>query len=297
MKERKEAREETMKEKLRKLSEGFEASFDYDKAISVWEQIEDFEEVARVKGLKADFDAIARIDLSPELPPLRDKQTILLKLLALLFFSVTGWLFFASTIAEQEGISSYGALDSTRYPCCFTSILFMICVFWATNIEEEDKATKDSVFAKKMLEIKEQREAVEGEELRKERARQRARRRKAMRQEANERERALDYNSAIRIWEELGQIKEAARVRRLKARQSAIKVDQTVIHGDYVDDRDTTYIDDRDTIIKDSVLNRSNIGASGADKVGKIKELKELLDSGAIDAAEFRQMKKEILGE
>ena len=39
-------REETRKEKLRKLAEGFEASLNYDKAISVWEQIEDFEEAS-----------------------------------------------------------------------------------------------------------------------------------------------------------------------------------------------------------------------------------------------------------
>jgi hypothetical protein len=34
----------------------------------------------------------------------------------------------------------------------------------------------------------------------------------------------------------------------------------------------------------------------GKSKAEQIKELKELLDSGAIDAAEFKQMKKEILG-
>jgi hypothetical protein len=66
------------------------------------------------------------------------------------------------------------------------------------------------------------------------------------------------------------------------------KVEQTVVHGDY--------IDDRDTIVKDSVISKSNIGAGRKSKAEQIKEIKELLDSGAIDAAEFRQMKKEILG-
>ena len=73
-------------------------------------------------------------------------------------------------------------------------------------------------------------------------------------------------------------------------------IQQTIIHGDYVDDRDTTYIDDRDTIIKDSVLNRSNVGAGGKSKGEQIKVIKDLLDSGAIDDDEFKQMKKEILG-
>ena len=107
---------------------------------------------------------------------------------------------------------------------------------------------------------------------------------------ASEREIAKDYDSAINIWEDVGEIKEAARVRTLKAEQGSVKiaqkVDQTVVHGDQV----------TKTEIKDSVLNRSNIGSSGDDKLTKIKELKELHDVGAIDDDEFKQMKKEILG-
>ncbi|MBV06989.1 MAG: hypothetical protein CMA55_01590 [Euryarchaeota archaeon] len=71
---------------------------------------------------------------------------------------------------------------------------------------------------------------------------------------------------------------------------------QTVVHGDYVDDRDTTYVDDRDTIIKDSVVSKSNIGAGGDDKFTKLKELTEMKEKGLIDDDEFKQMKKEILG-
>ena len=103
---------------------------------------------------------------------------------------------------------------------------------------------------------------------------------------AKEREAAKDYDSAIKIWEELGEITEAARVRKLKAEQGAVKVAQKVVHGDEV----------TKTEIKDSVLNRSNVGAGGEDKITKIKELKELHDAGAIDDDEFKQMKKEILG-
>jgi hypothetical protein len=128
-----------------------------------------------------------------------------------------------------------------------------------------------------------QRKIAEGEEeLRKERAQKR----QAMRHKASERERALDYDSAIEIWEELGQIGEAARVRKLKAEQHAVKIDQTVIHGDYVDDRDT--------IVKDSVISRSNIGSSSS-KMQELEKLTEMKDKGAIDDDEFKQMKKEIL--
>ena len=113
-------------------------------------------------------------------------------------------------------------------------------------------------------------------------------------EKAIEREGHLDYHGAIELYEIIGMPKEAARVRRLMYDEK--KVDQTVVHGDYVDDRDTTYVDDRDTIIQDSVVSKSNVGAGGKSKAEEIKEIKELLDSGAIDDDEFKQMKKEILG-
>ena len=109
-----------------------------------------------------------------------------------------------------------------------------------------------------------------------------------MREKARVREESLDYDSAITIWDELGEIKEAARIRKIITEQSKVKVDQTVIHGDY--------IDDRDTIVKDSVINKSNIGPNGEDKFAKLKELTEMKEKGLIDDNEFKQMKKEILG-
>jgi hypothetical protein len=102
---------------------------------------------------------------------------------------------------------------------------------------------------------------------------------------AKEREQALDYRGAAKIWDQLGEISEAARVRRIMLNEN--KVEQTVVHGDYVDDRDT--------IVKDSVINRSNVGAGGDDKFTKLKELTEMKEKGFIDDAEFKQMKKEIL--
>ncbi len=111
---------------------------------------------------------------------------------------------------------------------------------------------------------------------------------KKLEEYAKEREKHLDYQKAIELYESIEMPEEAARVRKLKAEQGAVKVDQTVVHGDYVDDRDT--------IVKDSVINKSNIGAGGDDKFSKLKELKEMLSEGLIDHDEFKQMKKEILG-
>ena len=104
--------------------------------------------------------------------------------------------------------------------------------------------------------------------------------------EAQNRESALDYDVAIQLWEKAGKTKEATKVRKIKAEQR--KVDQTVVHGDYVDDRDT--------IIKDSVLSRTNVNSSGNDKFAKLEKLVEMKEKGFIDDAEFKQMKKEILG-
>ena len=105
-----------------------------------------------------------------------------------------------------------------------------------------------------------------------------------MTSDAKDREVALDYDVAIQIWENLGEMKESTRVRKLKADLASPK---TEIHGDY--------IDDRDTIIKDSVLNRSNVGG-GSSKMQELKELTEMKKEGLIDDDEFKQMKKEILG-
>ena len=102
---------------------------------------------------------------------------------------------------------------------------------------------------------------------------------------ALEREKSLDYDNAITIYEKMKLPEEAARVRRLKADLSSPK---TVVHGDY--------IDDRDTIVKDSVINRSNVGAGGKTKGERIKLIKELLDSGAINEDDYEKMKREIIG-
>ena len=167
----------------------------------------------------------------------------------------------------------------------WTSFLFFSVLYLYLKRRKEPKI-EDYTQRKDMepqIDLKEaQRKAEEEEEkqLRNEREQKRI----AMRHQANERERALDYDSAIDIWEELGQIDQAARVRKLKADLAAPK---TVIHGDYVDDRDT--------IVNDSVVNRSNIGI-GSSKMQKLEKLNNMKEKGLIDDDEFKQMKNEILG-
>ena len=98
-------------------------------------------------------------------------------------------------------------------------------------------------------------------------------------------EQQLNYQRAIELYTEIGEPKETARVRKLKAELGAVKVTQKVVHGDEV----------TKTEIKDSVLNRSNVGG-GSSKMQELRELKEMLAEGLIDDDEFKQMKKEILG-
>jgi len=105
---------------------------------------------------------------------------------------------------------------------------------------------------------------------------------------AEEREKHLDYEEAVDIYEKNNMPEEAARIRKIITEQKKVKVDQTVIHGDYVDDRDT--------IVKDSVVSKSNIGSGGKSKSEELREAKALLDDGIIDEDEFKQMKKDILG-
>jgi len=101
---------------------------------------------------------------------------------------------------------------------------------------------------------------------------------------ADDKVKHLDYDKAIEIYESIGDKEGAAKARKQKANLAAPK---TEIHGNYVDDRDT--------IVKDSVLNRSNVG-SGSSKMQELKDLTEMKEKGLIDDDEFKQMKKEILG-
>ena len=106
---------------------------------------------------------------------------------------------------------------------------------------------------------------------------------------AVQRERARDYHEAITIWEKLNVIDEAARIRKLKAEQGAVKVAQKVVQGDQITKNVSK------TEIKDSVLNRSNV-SGGSSKMQELEKLTGMKKEGLIDDDEFKQMKKEILG-
>ena len=193
--------------------------------------------------------------------------------------SVLTYILFISVMYLYAGLLFYQWLLVVWTSFLFFSLLYLYLKRWKEQSIEDYTQRKDM---EPQIEFREAQRKAEEEEkrLRNEREQKRI----AMRHKANERERALDYDSAIDIWEELGQIDQAARVRKLKADLAAPK---TVIHGDYVDDRDT--------IVNDSVVNRSNIGI-GSSKMQKLEKLNNMREKGAIDDEEFKQMKKEILG-
>ena len=95
----------------------------------------------------------------------------------------------------------------------------------------------------------------------------------------------MDLDKAIKIYEDLKMSDEVVRLRTIIKDESKIKVTQKVVHGDEV----------TKTEIKDSVLNRSNVGG-GSSKMQELEKLAEMKDKGIIDDDEFKQMKKEILG-
>ena len=192
--------------------------------------------------------------------------------------SVLTYILFISVMYLYAGLLLYQWLLVVWTSFLFFSVLYLYLKRRKEPKIQDYNQRKDK---EPQIELREAQRKAEDEEkqLRNEREQKRI----AMKHKANERERALDYDSAIDIWEELGQIDQAARVRKLKADLAAPK---TVIHGDYVDDRDT--------IVNDSVVNRSNIG-SGSSKMQKLEKLNNMREKGAIDDEEFKQMKKEIL--
>tara|TARA_Y100000768_G_scaffold270860_1_gene207092 strand:- start:209 stop:802 length:594 start_codon:yes stop_codon:yes gene_type:complete len=101
---------------------------------------------------------------------------------------------------------------------------------------------------------------------------------------AKEREQARDYDNAIEIWEELGEIEQAARVRKIREEMSSVKIAQKVVQGDEISK----------TEIKDSVLNRSSVSGSSS-KMQELKDLTEMKEKGLISDEEFEKMKKEII--
>jgi len=104
--------------------------------------------------------------------------------------------------------------------------------------------------------------------------------------EARKAEIAMNYKKAVTIWERMGLLNRAAHLRTLMTENSTVKVTQKVVHGDEV----------TKTEIKDSVLNRSNVGSGGSSKMQELEKLAEMKEKGLIDDDEFKLMKKDILG-
>jgi len=102
---------------------------------------------------------------------------------------------------------------------------------------------------------------------------------------AKHHEKLMEFDEAAEIYKELELEDDVIKVRKLKSEQGAVKVTQKVVHGDEV----------TKTEIKDSVLNRSNVGGKSS-KAEELREAKSLFEEGLIDDEEFKQMKKEILG-
>ena len=107
---------------------------------------------------------------------------------------------------------------------------------------------------------------------------------------AREREQNFDYTKSAELYDLAGETAQAGRVRRKMYDER--KVDQTVVHGKVVHGN---YVDDRDTIVKDSVINRSNLGPSSP-KMQELKDLAEMKKEGLISDEEFEKMKKKIIG-
>ena len=104
-------------------------------------------------------------------------------------------------------------------------------------------------------------------------------------------ENQLDYDHALSLYRELNMTDDVRRINEMKyhtkgGRESGGST--TIIHGNYVDDRET--------IVKDSVLNRSNVGDSGTSKIDELEKASGLKEKGLITDDEYEQMKKEILG-
>ena len=103
-------------------------------------------------------------------------------------------------------------------------------------------------------------------------------------------ENQLDYDHALSLYRELNMTDDVRRINEMKynnmgGRESGGST--TIIHGDYVDDRET--------VVKDSVLNRSSIGDSGTSKIDELEKASRLKEKGLITDDEYEQMKKEIL--
>tara|TARA_B100002052_G_scaffold278067_1_gene284075 strand:- start:123 stop:917 length:795 start_codon:yes stop_codon:yes gene_type:complete len=213
----------------------------------------------------------------------------LLSGILLLGFTIIFWPF----IIIHFNLEGVLIANPGLFPEEITFILFtfsIIAIFFGLILYRLIPETKDLIKMKSQVSMNRQERVIKNRALKQMNYRAmkfqtEVEERKILTEKAIERETAKDYDSAINIWETLGEIKEAARIRTLKAEQGSVKVAQKVVQGDEVSK----------TEIKDSVLNRSNVGG-GSSKMQELKDLTEMKKEGLIDDDEFKQMKKDILG-
>jgi len=95
-------------------------------------------------------------------------------------------------------------------------------------------------------------------------------------------EKHLLLDQAINLYTSLGQLEEAARIRKHQAEMGGAKVSQKVVQGDEI------------TSIQDSVVSRSTIG-SGDDLLSQLERLGALKEKGLLSENEFIKAKEKLL--
>jgi len=106
-------------------------------------------------------------------------------------------------------------------------------------------------------------------------------------QKALEREKALDYKTAIKMWDDLQMPNRAKQLRQLLIERERVSVAQKVVHGDEV----------TSTTIQDSVVSKSNISTAKdeSDIISKIRELSQMRDEGILTDEQFEAAKEKLL--
>ena len=164
------------------------------------------------------------------------------------------------------GIIAFLSLTSDGFICCFWSVIIIIILgAWQQQLKGKVAIEEQTNYNRSVWEYK--------------------------LNQARIYENQLDYDHALSLYRELNMTDDVRRINEMKynkmgGRESGGST--TIIHGNYVDDRDT--------IVKDSVLNRSNVGDSGTSKIDELEKASGLKEKGLITDDEYEQMKKEILG-
>ena len=169
-------------------------------------------------------------------------------------------LIIIAIISGMLAFTDYGVV------CCFVSIILIVILkAWQSQLREKVAIEEQTNYNRAVWEYK--------------------------LNQARIYENQLDYDHALALYRELNMTGDVRRINEMKynkmgGRESGGST--TIIHGDYVDDRET--------VVKDSVLNRSSIGDSGTSKIDELEKASGLKEKGLITDDEYEQMKKEILG-